>query len=166
MKKSRLIETQIVTILSTGHFPDPLPDRRPPPHSQHFLSLARVSDIFFSMFDVRHRKAIVCLLLPAVLTFILQSALEALHPIEEDIDFDAGHYHAEGADGPVVHDLGRRDLGEHDQHYCAHPNASGRVAAPTAAFQCLSASAAVYIEARSILICPFFAVFERGPPLL
>ena len=95
-----------------------------------------------------------------------QSALEALHPIEEDIDFDAGHYHAESADGPVVHDLGRRDLGEHDQHYCAHPNASGRVAAPTAAFQCLSASADVYIEARSILICPFFAVFERGPPLL
>ena len=101
MKKSRLIETQIVTILSTGHFPDPLPDRRPPPHSQHFLSLARVSDIFFIDVDARHRKAIVCLLLRQFSRFILQSALEALHPIEEDIDFDAGHYHAESADGPV-----------------------------------------------------------------
>ncbi len=116
------------------------------------------------MLDIRHSRAVAGLLLPAVLTFAVQSALEVMHPIEEDVD--AGHVHAESLEGPVVHDRDGSGFGEHDHHYCAHANAIAYVQAPAAGFQRVNASGSVYIESRSILVRPFLSVHERGPPLL
>lgn len=119
---------------------------------------------FFAMFRVRHSRAVAGLLLPAVLTFAVQSALEVIHPIEEDVD--AGHFHVESFNGPIVHDADGSGFGEHDHHYCAHSNAVAHVEAPTTGFQRVNAAGTVYIESRSILLRPFFSVCERGPPIL
>lgn len=116
------------------------------------------------MFHTRHSRVVAGLLLPAVLTFAVQSALEVVHPIEEEVD--AGHFHAESFDGPTVHDLDGSGFGEHDHQYCAHANALAHVAAPAAGFQRVNAARPVYIEPRSILVRPFLSVYERGPPLL
>ena len=116
------------------------------------------------MFDIRHSRAVAGLLLPAVLTFVVQAAFEVLHPIEEDVG--ARHFHQERSDVLVVHDLDGAGFGEHDHHYCAHSNAIAHVEAPATTSQRMNADGPAGIEARSILVRPFLSVFDRGPPLL
>ena len=109
-------------------------------------------------------KAIVRLLLPALLMFSFGSTLEVMHPIEEDTTA-ARHHHPETGDGSVVHDSSQ-DLAAHDHHYCAHCNAIAYVSTLVTAFQGLSMPVPVASEHLSAAVRPFFTVFDRGPPRL
>ena len=118
------------------------------------------------MFDRRHSYRVALLLLPALFVFSVQSALEVFHPIEEDVQEVSGHHHADTGDGPALYDSSHEDSGAHEHHYCAHSNAFAYFIALGTTFQHLRTYVTDVRMPELVLVRPFLANFERGPPSL
>ena len=118
------------------------------------------------MIHSRQRRVVAIFLVAAVLAFAVQSALEAIHPIEEDAAVSAGHTHANTPGAPRYRIPDHGDLGAHDHHYCAHSNAMAFVATPHPSFQHMQSVAPVVFGEGGPRVRSLFAVFGRGPPLL
>ena len=113
----------------------------------------------------RQSRVVAIVLVAAVLAFAVQSALEAIHPIEEDVAVSVGHTHG-NTWGPAIQDPGQGDLGAHDHHFCAHSNAMAFVATPHPSFQHMQSVAPVVSGEGAPRVRSLFAVLDRGPPLL
>lgn len=106
-----------------------------------------------------HKKIIALLLLPLLLGFSFQWALEVFHPLEED--FSASHQHS--GTGEVVHASYNRVDG-HASHACPHSSAFAQ-------FRLLSSSSAnsqacaTKASFSDTLITSYASnVLGRGPP--
>ena len=109
-----------------------------------------------------HTEKIALLLLPVLLVFSFQWALEVFHPIEEQIP--AGHDHQ--SDGEVVHDARDSNFGEHASHFCAHSSAFAQVTLLAAVFSGRDGNTTTASVTRDPLLPQASNVFERGPPTL
>lgn len=102
------------------------------------------------------------LLIPVVVAFSVQGALEVLHPFEEGPS--AGHEHT--VDGPTLGDIAQCGVGlAHSSHYCPHSNALARLDSPAAAFGFHVEGNRLLPEPVSQDVRPVPTVPGRGPPL-
>ena len=118
------------------------------------------------MFSMSQRKAVVLLVLPAVLAFGIQSALEVFHPIEEGPQNLAPHNHIRVVDGAPVLDHSHADLLDHEHHGCTHSNALAYFARLETAFQRVPTSARSVSDTEAAAVRSLLSVLDRGPPLL
>ena len=109
-----------------------------------------------------HTEKIALLLLPVLLVFSLQWALEVFHPIEEQTP--AVHDHQ--SDGEVVHDARDSNFGEHASHFCAHSSAFAQVTSLAAVFSGRDGNTMTASVTHDPLLAQASNVFERGPPTL
>ena len=119
----------------------------------------------FEMIHSRQSRVVAIFLVAAVLAFAVQSALEAIHPIEEDAAVSAGHTHA-NTGGPSLQDPDHGDLGAHEHHFCAHSSAMAFVATPHPSLLRIQSVAPVVPGEGAPRVRSLFAVLDRGPPLL
>ena len=117
------------------------------------------------MFGMPQRKAVVLLVLPAVLAFGIQSALEVFHPIEEGPNFTS-HDHVLVGDGASVNDSSHADLRAHEHHGCAHSSALAYFGRLGGAFQRVPTSAHSVFDTEAAAVRSLLSVLDRGPPLL
>ena len=120
----------------------------------------------FEMIHSRQSRVVAIVLVAAVLAFAVQSALETIHPIEEDVAVSAGHMHANTPRSPRYRIPDHGDLGAHDHHFCAHSNAMAFAATPHPSFQHTQSVAPVVFGEGAPRVRSLLAVLDRGPPLL
>ena len=118
------------------------------------------------MFSIVQRKAVVLLVLPAVLAFGMLSTLEVFHPVEEAPLQVAPHNHVEVGDGVSLHDSSHSDLRDHEHHYCAHSNALSHLARLDTSVQRVQTFAKLASDTETAVVRSLLLVHDRGPPLL
>jgi hypothetical protein len=121
------------------------------------------------MFSARHSRAavvVVMVLLPAVLAFGIQSALEVFHPLEERVSEPESHEHASVGDHPSLDDSSHGDLGQHEHQYCAHSNVFGSISSPRTRVQRVAVFVPDVFSLESVPLRNLLTVLDRGPPLL
>ena len=116
------------------------------------------------MSERAHTEKIAWLLLPVLLVFSFQGALEVFHPVEEQIPAEAGHDHQ--YDGRVVHDANDSDFGQHEAHFCPHSSAFAQVTLPAAVFSGRDGSTMTASVTHDPILPQASNVLERGPPTL
>ena len=109
-----------------------------------------------------HTETIALLLLPVLLTFSFQWALEVFHPIEEQIP--AGHDHQ--YDGVAVHNAEHSSFGEHESHFCAHSSACAQMTLVAAVFSGRDSATITASVTHAPVVGQASDVRERGPPTL
>ena len=106
-----------------------------------------------------HKKTIALLLLPLLLGFNFQWALEVFHPVEED--FSASHQH--GGTGEVVHASYDRVDG-HASHACPHSSAFAQFSLLSSSFANSQACATKASFYDTLVTSYASNVLGRGPP--
>ena len=114
------------------------------------------------MFQCDTNQKIVVLLLPLLLGFTFQWALEVFHPIEEQIAAEHDHQY----DGKVGHDTTDSDLGEHESHFCPHSSAFAQVTLRVAVFSVRDGNSMTASLTHDPVLRQKSNVLERGPPIL
>jgi hypothetical protein len=109
-----------------------------------------------------HTKKVALLLLPVLLTFSFQWALEVFHPIAEQVPASNDHQH----EGMVIHDTGNSDFGEHESHFCPHSSAFAQMSLVAAVFSGRDGTTITASIIHSPVLGQESNVRERGPPTL
>lgn len=109
-----------------------------------------------------HTEKIALLLLPVLLAFSFQWALEVFHPIAEQIQTGPDHQH----DGTVVHDARDSNFGEHESHFCPHSSAFAQVTPRSGVFSGRDLNTITAPVTHAPAVGQASNVRERGPPTL
>ena len=106
-------------------------------------------------------RSVAILLLPALLVFTFQWAVEVFHPVEES---RAAHEHGDG--GTVVYDPTACEPNGHAPHFCSHSSAYARIIHLTSTFQARAHPVSGLSLPEAFATHRVFDLYERGPPHL
>ncbi len=109
----------------------------------------------------RVTSGIAFFLLPALLLFSFQSALEVFHPIEEE---SSSHPDFAG-EGDILHDPAEGDHGDHDPHFCPHSHAFAPLAQLALAFNDDAFAGTSASISDAPVVGSTSSASERGPPV-